>query len=330
MQPLTPWTDPSVGLEARARAWAEALDPVFEVKVTDADQMATPRELQNYALGTMILGRADAPGQRRVRDSRRCATHGVDHVLIQHYLTGHGRIEARGRSRAIHAGDFTVTDLSQPIRVDAEEVRALNLVVPRALLGDGEVGDLHGSVLTPGLTPFAAALSSFLREADALAPSLSAAQGHQLTEVAAGLLQLALGAPVDDNRPRDPLGLKPAVRRFILDRLGDPKLDTQMVLSRFGVSRSALYRLFDEDGGVHAYVRDLRLARAWRLLTAPGPARTRVASVAFACGFRDESAFSRAFRRRFGLSPSEAGVGAPPPSGSDADSLAAWLRELAP
>ncbi|MEM7730411.1 MAG: AraC family transcriptional regulator [Pseudomonadota bacterium] len=61
---------------------------------------------------------------------------------------------------------------------------------------------------------------------------------------------------------------------------------------------------------VHAYVRERRLQRARRLLTdtprAPLAARPSIQQVAHACGFADQSHLTRAFKRRFGVTPGEA------------------------
>lgn len=61
---------------------------------------------------------------------------------------------------------------------------------------------------------------------------------------------------------------------------------------------------------VHAYVRERRLQRARRLLTdaprAPLGTRPSIQQVAHACGFTDQSHLTRAFKRRFGVTPGEA------------------------
>ena len=50
-------------------------------------------------------------------------------------------------------------------------------------------------------------------------------------------------------------------------------------------------------------LRDMRLLRAQGLLTQGG--RLHVESLAWRCGFADASGFSKLFRARFGLSPTE-------------------------
>ncbi|MEM7730412.1 MAG: AraC family transcriptional regulator [Pseudomonadota bacterium] len=60
---------------------------------------------------------------------------------------------------------------------------------------------------------------------------------------------------------------------------------------------------------VHAYVRERRLQRVRRLLTeaprVPLATRPSIQQVAHACGFADQSHLTRAFKRRFGVTPGE-------------------------
>ena len=69
-------------------------------------------------------------------------------------------------------------------------------------------------------------------------------------------------------------------------------------------SRSALYRLFRESGGIARYIREQRLRRCFGDL-ADGSGHAQVAQVAYRWGFTDAAHFSRLFRQRFGCTPSE-------------------------
>ena len=61
-------------------------------------------------------------------------------------------------------------------------------------------------------------------------------------------------------------------------------------------------------------VMEHRMRQAWRLLSSPRPG-LKIASIAHDCGFNDITTFNRAFRRRFGESPTAArGAGGEPPS----------------
>jgi AraC-like DNA-binding protein len=71
------------------------------------------------------------------------------------------------------------------------------------------------------------------------------------------------------------------------------------------MSRSALYRLFERDGGIARYIRDLRLDMCFADLIDMLPDSGRVRRVAENWSFFDPANFNRAFRSRFGVPPSD-------------------------
>jgi len=73
----------------------------------------------------------------------------------------------------------------------------------------------------------------------------------------------------------------------------------------FHVSRSTVYRAFEPTGGVVQFVNAARLERCRIELRYSDPEVTRVGEVAASWGFSDPSSFSRRFRNRFGIPPSE-------------------------
>ena len=85
-------------------------------------------------------------------------------------------------------------------------------------------------------------------------------------------------------------------------RLHDPAFGPESLPAALRVSRSRLYAAFTGDEGVAAKIRDARLDRAYRRLRSR-TSGTRIGSVMANCGFTDAAAFSRAFRRRFGMAP---------------------------
>lgn len=87
--------------------------------------------------------------------------------------------------------------------------------------------------------------------------------------------------------------------------LSDPDLSPETLALQHGISLRYLHALFKDTGqSVAQWVRDLRLQSAYEQL-AGAPAGTTVAQIAYACGFKDQSQFSHAFKRRYACSPSE-------------------------
>lgn len=96
------------------------------------------------------------------------------------------------------------------------------------------------------------------------------------------------------------------LRRHIDRHLAEPDLDVDRLARTYGLSRSSLYRLFEPIGGVAAYIRQQRLERARLEIVATDRAGGRIGPIAYRWGFKDASAFTRAFRETFGETPREA------------------------
>jgi AraC-like DNA-binding protein len=92
---------------------------------------------------------------------------------------------------------------------------------------------------------------------------------------------------------------------IIARRLGDPTLTPTQLCRELGVSRSRLYRLFEPVGGVTHYIRRQRLQKTQEILADSSDQRT-ISGIASEWGFPDASAYSRMFRREFGVSPGDA------------------------
>ena len=163
----------------------------------------------------------------------------------------------------------------------------------------------------------------------ALAPMLASQLGHlallvrrpgQLDDVEYGgvldatralaLLMLrnlgrqGLGADLPDLNECLHAGRHAAALRFMEQQAHRHDLDAAAIAQGAGCSRTRLYEAFAAQGQtVMGVLRDMRLQRAQGLL-AQGQ-RLNVGALAWRCGFADASGFSKLFRARFGLSPTE-------------------------
>ena len=132
-----------------------------------------------------------------------------------------------------------------------------------------------------------------------LANSEHASGGRKKAAILAGACEAVIAALYLD-------GGFDVARAFIERNLSHIELSPEMVCRKFAMSRSALYRLFDPLGGVSNYIRDRRLDRANLHLGSIGTGRGAVARLSLLCGFASDTAFTRAFRQRFGVNPRDA------------------------
>jgi AraC-like DNA-binding protein len=133
------------------------------------------------------------------------------------------------------------------------------------------------------------------------------------------------------------LTLMERVRRAVRRNLRSPSLGPDKLCREAATSRSQLYRLLEGEGGVARYIQRRRLSESFSILCDTSN-NFSIAAIAEALCFVDASNFSRAFRREFGMSPSEVRaaslVGVPPaatskvPARAETRSFADCLRAL--
>ena len=104
-----------------------------------------------------------------------------------------------------------------------------------------------------------------------------------------------------------------AIKHDIANCIGQPDLSVATIAARQRVKARWVQRLFQsEDTTFTEYVLAQRLVRAHRKLTNPLYADQKISSIALDTGFGDLSYFNRAFRRRYGVAPSELRAAARP------------------
>nr|WP_257216496.1 AraC family transcriptional regulator [Allopusillimonas soli] len=112
-------------------------------------------------------------------------------------------------------------------------------------------------------------------------------------------------APLEDRpgvRAARLRGLKAAIEKALCE----PNLSLHDIAAGSGISPRYVRKLFqDEQTTFSGFVLGRRLDRARRLLGQPEHAASTIAAIAYACGFGDLSYFNRAFRRCYGMTPSE-------------------------
>lgn len=124
------------------------------------------------------------------------------------------------------------------------------------------------------------------------------------------LATLALGVAGEHREHAEKNGAQ-AVRRAAIMRdmqayMEDPALDATTIALRLGITPRYVHVLLQPTGLTFSeHLLDARLARAGECLRDPGQRERRIADIAHQVGFRDLSHFNRAFRRKFGGTPTD-------------------------
>lgn len=296
------------------RAWGAAFAPYFDVASAEADPAPGAHAMTCHRLGVLTLFEMTAPAQTLRRTPAMAAGPGQDGLMVLFWLEGDGRVAWPGGEGAFARLQGVVLDLAQSAVIAAGPARATGLLLPRALVADQvpNLAGLHGLVLDLNSDPVSRLFFTCIQE---LVETANGLGDDQLPQIARAVATLGVAAfrrravetAADERR------LTIAIRRSIHAELDLPDLSSESVAERFGLSRAGLYRRLSDEGGVERFIREQRLGRAMAMSSRPrGAGRSRVSSVAYVCGFSDETTVSRTFERRFGLLPN--GVEPPAPA----------------
>jgi AraC-like DNA-binding protein len=207
-------------------------------------------------------------------------------------------------------GRISIHDFAHSYCGVGETSEQYGVVIPRHLLGAQDRIYRHPmfswGVDSPQGRLLISALGAIWREL----PRATQAEAGALASGFVGLLNGLLAAEPDPaERAQVERAALSAMKEFLRANLHRTDLSAEVLCRQFHCSRATLYRLFREDGGVMAYLRDLRLGRCFReLALGSGGSGKRVGEVAERWGFYDSSHFHRLFRKRFGIAPSDAMV----------------------
>ncbi len=231
---------------------------------------------------------------------------GMLNLQLQH--VGSSINETGGHTSLLNEGDFLLFDPSQPLELTfTEATQTIVLRLPIAYI-EARMPRLRQMVGIPvrGDSGAGALFSRFLRTAWSQLETGENDWGDTMSDVIWPLLDLAYSSV----RPGDmDLGRRDLRRRAVLDlieaHLCEPELDTHRIADRVGVSSRYVQLLFAEMATTpSAYIQRRRLERAASRLDKERGDAT-ITGIAFDIGFNDLSSFCRAFRRRFGMSPSD-------------------------
>lgn len=109
---------------------------------------------------------------------------------------------------------------------------------------------------------------------------------------------------VESAEPSDPI---PEIKAFLRKNFSDPSMCLSKLSDQFHISESYLSHLFKERTGENfsVYLENLRLNEAARRLHAMGEKDQGLSSLYLELGYNNPTTFRRAFKKCFGITPSE-------------------------
>lgn len=247
----------------------------------------------------------------RTRRTRQLLEDGSDDLVFTVLLGGDARAEQAGQDIVLREGEAVLWSNGHEGSWHYSQLHFLTLAVPRKVLIPATV-DVERSLLRPLRRDNQAMLlllnyvKCVQTELGEMTPELRAATSAHLHD----LISLALGPTRDAAETARARGVMAArmqaIKADILSNLTSHDLSLDRIAARQGVSTRYVRALFArEDTSFTDHVLNLRLDRARRCLEDPRLSGRMVSTIAYECGFGDLSFFNRAFRRRFGATPTD-------------------------
>lgn len=270
--------------------WSHRVGVMFETKFDPEAPFSI--NVQSTQLGRMIISEMRTSMFHFARSTQKMRSDMLDHVMI--------RLDATPQGHRLNVVDFgqTLKDF------EAISPRNVSLIMPREVMSEAvrDPGRLHG-VLVPDAGVLL--LSGFLSMLPTYAPTLRLDQSAGVATTLTDLIAATLcEAPSSRDRGREAIAIATRQRAqdYIRRNITDPDLSPARIAYHCGVSRSTLYRLFEPLGGVSHYVQETRLHHTYRLFC-NAEERRRIGEIADEACFNSDAHFSRAFRRKFAMSP---------------------------
>lgn len=232
-------------------------------------------------------------------------------ILLNVVTEGSVRVNQDGREAVLRPGDFAIHDGDRPYSLVFDTTFAqVIFCLPRSLLRQ-RMGcfNHYTAVRVPGDLQIGQVASRFMVNVARLHwsdPESTEAQrlSLQVIDLVALALSMQHGTPLRESSTTHRSALLYRAKAFVEAHLSE-ELNPANVAAALGCSTRYVNNLFaDEETTLGRYVMERRLDQC-RLGLARGADHRQIGEIAYAWGFASLSHFSRSFKERFGISPSE-------------------------
>ncbi len=281
--------------------------PVVEPVAPERSDGGFTAEIKAWDLGRIALTRSNIPAGAFHRDALHIRNSSLDHWCFTAVKTGAIYTFGSDWARVVDPGSLFVKSLHMPVEGTMVATTCLSIFVPRDFCRErvAAIDAADETVLASGLGRL---LASYLVNLDRQLRWLGSDEIPSVLAATRAMIDACI-APTPDRiaAALTPINatLLERAREIVQANLMSPALGVDLICRELGTSRSRLYRLFEELGGVVHYIRSRRLLDAHRVLSA-GTDNRPIVEIAAERDFHDPGDFSRAFKREFGYSPREA------------------------
>lgn len=279
--------------------------PHYELARVDGDERPFLGATNAWAIDAMVMTSGYRGSLRFTRTARLIRADQCDDLILQFVKRGTVRGDFDGTQARVTDGQILCYDRARPVDICNSDNISVTLTISRMFLDGAGVSlnRVHGRILRGAASQLLQAHLRVLADLDGLECDDGIATAT-LALTASALGQL----PQPQVEQWSSLGLR--ALHLIDERLGSERLRAETICQGIGISRSALYRQFQNHGGVERYIIERRLTVARnQLMEGSGGS---IGNLALDFGFRIQSHFSTAYRARFGMRPRDTTIGSVP------------------
>jgi AraC-like DNA-binding protein len=314
------WDTAAVAPDERFAFWSDRLGDAFcRVTMARPDDGEFAGHVDVAAVGPVDVATITSQAQAVRRTDADVRRQAGDSFFLNLTLRGSSTFSQDDRTGTLGPGDFALVDGARPFEFAFDgPFQQVSMTLPHDFMAP-YLADRPAATAVPvrGDRGFGAVAGSTLAALSRTAAGIDAGAARPLAEHVAGLVGLSLGVALP--RSSGPLALTQLALDEVERSLGEHGLSPTVVAERVGVSTRYLHRLFENRGqsfGRHLLARRLEHCRSE--LADPSLAGVTVGEIAWRNGFADPSYMARAYRRRYGVTPSQdrARQGSPSKAGS--------------
>lgn len=290
----------------RFDVWRESISPLFDSD-SNLENNEFDASARLFLSKDCIISNTSFNSQRFIRNSRWCNIHDPDHILIQLYTEG-GYVGHNGSKKMeIRAGDIALLDLGYVLSTNADHSSVISMILPRRAVIDycGPEGLKHGFII-PREAPVAKLMGGQIRLLWDQIHGLEAAVAEIAIEKIAHTFMDFFKTLQQGNNSIESVDnseILNSCKVYIENNLNHSQLNADTLCRYFGLSRSSIYRLFQPEGGINSYIQRRRLYRCYKDIARRN--YDTIGDLADAWGFKDQSYFTRLFKKEFNIKPSE-------------------------
>lgn len=295
--------------DKKAELWRQFISETF-VEL-DCNGMSSDNffgELRARNVGELGISRITTDAYDVFRTDNRISDSNDDEFIVSVQTAGSSTIRQLGREVTLYPGDFTIYDATMPYHLHfANRLSQLVVKIPRDHLqkymnAPESMTALHikGG---QGVSELTANFASKLFDE---AINLEHHTQNQVADTLVALITTSIREATAEleRAPRNRATQLLRIKQFIAKNLRSEELTIGLIATEFNISERYVQTLFESESLTPSrYIWSERLKAAETDLANPLLAHRSVSEICYAWAFNDTSHFSRAFKKKFGLSP---------------------------